>query len=74
MPKLSTIHEAVTLATLPKRRPAGESKIVCSSKVPAELGERAQTILKHHGTTLNAYLGACLTLLVEDYERAHHEA
>jgi len=73
MAKLSTLHDAITRAALGLKHAPGD-RVVCSSKVPADLGARADTILKHEGTTLNAYLGACLTLLVEDYENATREA
>lgn len=68
-PKLSTVHEAVTRAALGHRYPPGD-RAVMSAKVPADLAERAERILGHHGTNVNAYLGACVALLVEDYERA----
>lgn len=73
MAKLSTLHEAIQRAALGQKLAPGD-RTVCSAKVHADTAERADRILKHEGTNLNAYLGACLTLLVEDFENAAREA
>lgn len=66
--KLTTVHEALSLAATEPQGPEQEAMATGSYRINKDRKAEAEAICQRHGTTLSAYLRSCAEVLVSDYK------